>query len=815
MAALVATAVWGPARAGTVSANPTDTPTQASSGQADPSNAGPATDVDGGSSAAPLAEVIVTAQKRAQKLQEVPAAVSVVTPEEITQSNALTMEGLLNQVPDLSLHKGDIPFNSSLFLRGVGTNSFALGAEPSVAYVLDGVVMGTSGQAFGDLVDVARVEVIPGPQGTLFGKNASAGVINVVSRMPGPDFDAELELGYFEGDETRMRASVDLPISSQLLTRTTVFSGKYGGNLTNLYEPSQNSAPTAANGYDHQGVRSIWRLSAGDNLTFTLIGAWRQAHDNCCAFVNDVPGSIPTATAAVIAGDDQLLAPVHFDGVDTREIDQSLTTTSLERERNLSLQTDWDIGRFTLTDIASYTYYWFNEMRDGDFLPATAPYVGSSFEQVHDIGPQHTSTVTNELRLTSPTGGVLEYVAGLYYYHTASGRYFERDEVQCVASTLNAVMPGLTPCLPGASTYVYPSANGTFGAGIVNYAAYGQGTIRIVQPLRLVLGLRETHDEIGIYHNYSPSALTGGGIIAANCKPQPGCLPFEGGASTSRSNLSGKAGLQWDVTPHEMAYFTYSRGYKGPAYNVYFNQTVAQAAPLPPETSVAVEAGLKSSLLHDNAYLNFALYHELFSNFQANNPVPLNGRFVTTLADAGTAATQGFELTGAARLTRAWTVNGGLAYTDAHVVEFYAPAGANPLAIAPPGSRLPFAPKLKYNIATDYRITGWLPFDVLLNTDYDHTSDWHTDFATCTAAYCPHGGENPYLRLSGYGIWDASIGASDRDNRVKLTFLVKNILNEHYASHSAVGGPGGSVQYFIPRDADRYWGLQLDYKLGE
>jgi iron complex outermembrane receptor protein len=289
-------------------------------------------------------------------------------------------------------------------------------------------------------------------------------------------------------------------------------------------------------------------------------------------------------------------------------------------------------------------------------------------------------------------------------------------------------------------------------------------------------------------------------------------LPFEGAGSTSHSNLSGKAGLEWDVLKTEMAYLTYSRGYKGPAYNVYFNQTVAQAAPLPPETSTAYEAGLKSSLLGGNAYLNFAVYHEAFNHFQANNPVFLNGVGVTTLADAGSAATQGFELTGAAQLTAAWNLNGGFSYTNAHVTHFNVVPGADPRAIAPTGSPLPFAPKIKYNIATDYRWTGWLPFDLIAHTDYDHTSDWYTDFAVCTAVYCPHGGENPYLRLHGYGVWNAGIGASDRAQRLTLTVLVKNILNQSYASHSAVGGPGGSVQYFIPRDADRYWGLQLTYK---
>jgi len=112
-------------------------------------------------------------------------------------------------------------------------------------------------------------------------------------------------------------------------------------------------------------------------------------------------------------------------------------------------------------------------------------------------------------------------------------------------------------------------------------------------------------------------------------------------------------------------------------------------------------------------------------------------------------------------------------------------------------------------------LTGLLPFDLVGQTNYSYTGNQYTDFATCTTAYCPHGGDNPYLNLHGYGLWNASLGAGDRDDRLTVTAIVKNILNKSYASFSQVGGPGGSVQYFIPRDADRYWGLELKYRFGK
>jgi len=633
--------------------------------------------------------------------------------------------------------------------------------------------------------------------------------------MPGSSYAADFDLSYFEGNETRAKAAIDLPITDQLLTRTTLFTGKYAGNLTNIYETSQDAGTTPINGYDHQGARTIWKYVPNDDLTFTLIADWHQSNDNCCTFVNGTPpGTPPGSSASIVAGITNLLAGTGYAGDETRNVAQSLVTRSVERQHGTSLQVDWSFDRFTLTDILAYRFDSIIQVRDGDFLPATAAYVGTSFEQEHDIGPQSVSTLTNELRLASPTGGTLEYVAGLFYYHNVQDAYFERDDSVCTASTLAAVSPGLVPCLPGASTYTTPSANSNYGAAVDNVAAFGQGTIRIIDALRVIAGLRVTHDDVSFYHYYQTSPTTGGGVIASNCNPATAC-PFEGTGSTTHTNTSGKLGLQWDILSTEMAYATYSRGYKGPAYNVFFNQNVLENAPLPAETSVAYELGLKSTFLGGDAYLNAALFYETFDNFQANNPASLNGVVITTLADAGSVATQGFELQGAARLTPAWTANAGFTYANAHVTDFTAATGANPLAVAPAGSPLPFSPKTKLDVGTQYRLTGLLPFDLVGQTNYSYTGNQYTDFATCTTAYCPHGGDNPYLNLHGYGLWNASLGASDRDQRLTVTAIVKNILNKSYASFSQVGGPGGSIQYFIPRDADRYWGLELNYRFGK
>ena len=147
------------------------------------------------------AEIVVTAQKRSERLQRVPLAVSVVAGDALTAQGKPSIESATQLVPALNFAKSGTTLNQSIFLRGVGTSSFSIAGEPSVSTVVDGVVFARSGEAFSDLVDVAQLEVLRGPQGTLFGKNASAGVLNITTKQPTRTFGGTLEGSYFTGDE--------------------------------------------------------------------------------------------------------------------------------------------------------------------------------------------------------------------------------------------------------------------------------------------------------------------------------------------------------------------------------------------------------------------------------------------------------------------------------------------------------------------------------------------------------------------------------------------------------------------------------------
>jgi len=236
--------------------------------------------------AARLDEVVVTAQKREQRLQDVPIAVSVVSGDLAENTGGFNIEALRTLVPSLNLRKTNTALNQSLFLRGVGTINFAIAAQPSVGFVLDGVVLSSAGEAFGDFYDVERVEVLRGPQGTLFGKNSSAGVVNVVSTRPGTEFGGYADLSWYEDDEIRLKAAVDTPVSDRLRGRTTATWGDFDGYIDNI---SDTPAGGKLNGYDRWGIRSIWVAEPTDDIELTFIGDYRKSDDNCCVEVIGAP----------------------------------------------------------------------------------------------------------------------------------------------------------------------------------------------------------------------------------------------------------------------------------------------------------------------------------------------------------------------------------------------------------------------------------------------------------------------------------------------------------------------------------------------
>ncbi|CAM3133200.1 TonB-dependent receptor [Sphingomonas antarctica] len=769
-------------------------------------------------------DIIVTAQKRSERLQDVPVAVSVVSGAALEAQGKLNLEGAVSLVPSFNFLKSGTTLNQSLFLRGVGTATFSIAGEPSISTVVDGVVYSRSGEAFGDLLDIDRIEVLRGPQGTLFGKNASAGVINIISKQPGSELGGYVEGGYFGGNgaEWRLRGGVDVPIGDNVKTRIGGFYSDYDGNIRN-----QAFGGRRVNGYKHYGFRAQANIDFSPNVTLALIGDYHHNNDDCCA---EVIGSPPIvgATGATTTNPSTAALPTPFYD-QSRTINQNLITATKETGYGFSAQLNADLGMATVTSITAYRNYKNTEIRDGDFLDRA--YIG--FNQLHDFGPQTGHTFSQEFRLTSPGHQLIDYVAGIYYSRAISRRIFTRNDVVCASAVVPAPT-ALTPCTSAsAAPSTTPSGTADYGSTFKNLAFFGQATLNLGDRFRIIGGLRYTDDQLNIFHIRTTTGLAtavSGGLTVPTAAPgiQPNFdqgvfdrytallaagtptaialaqaplgsngVPFR--TKTTNDNLSGKAGVQFDVNHDVMAYATYARGYKGPAYNVFFNLTATGTNRISPETADAYEIGLKNSLMNGRLVINLAAYYAKYHNFQANNPDLVAGVVVTRFTNAGTISTRGGELDLLWRPVRDLNISGGVAYTDAKVDQFNPAPGAAPTATVQPGTPLAYAPKWKGSLAADYRIrTGSIEPFFGAQASYQSKQ---------LSAFSP----DPILRqlatIKAYGLVNLSAGIADADDHYRLTFQVRNVFDTSFAAAIINGGPGGAYRYQIPRDADRYYGV--------
>ncbi len=751
---------------------------------------------------AQVEEIIVTANKVAENVQDVPIAVTAVTGDALEAAGTTSLENIGDLVPSVTFRKGTTSANSAIFLRGVGTITFSIAAEPSVSTVVDGIVLSRSGQAFADLVDVERIEVLRGPQGTLFGKNASAGLVNIVSKGGSDVFEGEANLGLFEGGEYRGRLTVAGPIAEGLTARVTGFYGSYKGNITNVFNGSK------VNGYERYGARMILDWEASDTAKFRLIADGFRANDDCCAEVTGVTRGAVLDRELNLPGLN--LSTGIFRGENERFVNHNLTTRTQDRQWSLTAQGDFDVfSGHTLTMIGGYRNWRNVEFREGDFLPRAV--VGTA--ELHDHGAVETDQYSLELRLASDQAKAFRYQVGGFYWQSDNFQAFRRDVTTCASSSLAAdPRTGAVPCnLASTVTTLYPSAYSLSNVDVQNFALFGQFTVDVTEKLSLTGGLRWTKDELDYVHFRAPGSnrriggiTTGPGISGVGAG---GTLPLGNGTNTSvgsssNDNISGKAVIQYAVTDDVMTYASYTRGYKGPAFNVFFNHTVpTNSVPIDEETSNAYEAGIKSRFADNRVQLNLAVFQADYNGFQANNFILFGTppTIISNLTNAGSVRTKGFELDALINAADGLNFNANIAMADAKVRRF----NPNPLTNAPDarnGTRLPLAPKWSSNIGMDYE-------GDLSKLGVDARIYFATNFNWTGKQFSDLGNSGP---IDGYAMWNASLGFSDQDDKYRLTFHLKNITDDSYVLLNTSNGQ----RLHIPRDADRYAGVTLRVGFG-
>lgn len=711
-----------------------------------------------------IEEIIVTAEKRSANVQDVPVAVTVVSGETLEQIGGNDFTDIAKMAPSMTFQNGGNPQVSSLSLRGVGTFAYGVGVESSVLVVVDDVALAQQAQALTDLVDVERVEVLRGPQSTLFGKSASAGVVSVTTKAPSVSFTARGELKLTDDDEQRFAASLSGPITETLGFRVSGAISRYDGRIKNLYTNKMQGGRKS----DSVNGKLRWEPSSGFDAT--LSGHFNKTRTECCGapFRSLSPAArmfrIPALTPV-------LFSPGIVASKSNTEVWIDTVAEPTSTDRGGSLKMNLDVGEHVLTSVTAlgrYSYTDFGET-DNSALDVLNYLTGGKLHGgVSQNGVYGTHAFNQEIRLTSPNNP-FKYVAGAYYSDTDLTRQFRRGPVVSVTN-FNA------------------------NAESKNYALFGQIDWSFVKNTSLIAGLRLNREDI----RYA---------FRNNLKSET----FS--RSDSDTAVTGKVGLQHHFSQEVMVFGTYSRGYKGQTYDLTssFNAAIAALQPVKAEHSNNFELGMKGTFLDRRLIFNLTAFNTDYRNFQAQSLEPTIGGALR-LDNVGSLRTRGIEAEWVARPIENFTLSGGMAYIDATIRKYpnaqcYAGQtaaqgcvnGKQDLA----GITLSNAPKWKANILGEYtaELPG-MPFDATVSLGYTWQSKVQYQMS-----------QDPATIQNAYGIADFNIGFKERENgRYTVTLFARNLFNKHYASglfNFAQLFGAESVQQYLPRDFSRYIGINI------
>ncbi|KQN67594.1 TonB-dependent receptor [Duganella sp. Leaf61] len=706
------------------------------------------------SETASIPTVTVSATRRSASLQSVPVAVSVIDGEQLAQSNRNSIDTIIQEVPSATFRQQGGNKDSTIFVRGIGTISTSPGVEPTVSTVVDGVVFARPGQATLDLLDIDRIEILRGPQGTLFGKNASSGVLNVIGRKPGEQASGYVDASWYEGNEKRVRAGVSGAIQPGVVRGSfTALYADYDGNVDNIH-----AGGGKVNGYDRKGARARVDITPNKDVDIVLIADYLRSNASPTFTPYKLTGTAATS-APFVAG----IAPV-VASAENRQVFTDIPSDIRDTNRGLSAQVDWRLGGHTLTSITAVRD-WDNAQYTSTSAignAAEASRITAAYPATRDIGTVDFRQVSQELRLASPKDQFVDYVVGAYYLHGKDRETYQRL----------------------VTTNVFNAGRADYGVKNDSYSLFGESTINFAADWRAIVGARATRDELS-YDHVRTSTST-----AAFPGVQPG---VQNSGSTSEDGYSGRLGLQHDVSNNVNTYATYSRGYKGPAYNVFFNMLARDTLALKPETSDSFELGLKTSALDRRLTANLAVFHTRYDNYQANFFDTVGGTVITRLINAGKVSTRGVELDVTARPTRAFTLSGALAYTDARIDSFNCPPAAT-ASCNLNGQPLPFSPKWKAFTRANYALALQNGLFAHFSADYAYQSKTQFDLF-----------QSPDAIQGAYGIVNASIALSSPVAGWRIALVGKNLANKSYATNLVTST--GYVTRAVPRDDERYFGL--------
>ena len=741
-------------------------------------------------------DIVVTAQRRSESLQRVPVSVTAVTSEELSNRNINDLGQLAVAAPSLQ-----VGTDGTFSVRGVGTQAFAQTVDSSVAIAVDDVNLGRPFLGGSLFNDVAQVEVLNGPQGLLFGKNASAGLLNITTTRP--------KLGLFEslsdveagvrdtpgGDGTASsviaRQTFNIPIGETSALRINALFSEQDPGTTFV----GNNALRNDLGLDQWGIRAKYLNELNDATSLYVIGEYSRS-EGVAGFFDRTYRELGAGSvnAPVLAADGITPSEDNFtfggDGGYWRDLDNGGLQVSLNHVT---------AGLLEISNIAAWKFYDLDQQLDTDFTNSNGANVNRNNTDYDQF--------SNELRLALPAGNRLSGQAGLYYFWSRT-----QTDSQIAGNNYlpGFLLPGFPFCVGATPAAGPPPACNTrndyflgndhrYEQTSQSYAAFGQFTYELTDNLRLIGGARVTRDEIDI----DLVQNTGAYFVTLG-------IPGTFDETYANTNWSYKAGVQYQITPDIMTYATYGRGYKGPGFN---DNGASPLAPLlvRPEESDSLELGVRSSMLDRRLILNASVFRTEFNDYQTQSFDPVLASFV--IQNAASVISQGAEITAIASLFDGFTANASVSILDSQFDDF---AGAQCYPGQPTagcsitgsfnasGLRTPNSPRFTSTLSASWepQVSGAVqPF---VRANWYHRSS--LNFLINQA---------PGAELPGTDLFGASIGARF-DNGLELAVFCKNCTNEHNPvfigldSGDAVANIASYQQQF-GMDSVRLVGLKLTF----
>ncbi len=678
-----------------------------------------------------LEEIIVTARKKEESMQSVPVSVTAFTPEDIERRSMANLKDIGRFAPNVYFSTFGVaaPSSAAIFIRGVGESEQMITGDPGVGLYVDGVYVGRSQGAVTELLDLERIEVLRGPQGTLFGKNSVGGVINLVSRAPRGDDSGKLSLTVGNQSRLDIAGSTDVPLGEHMAASLSGLSKGRGCT----YRRASDGACYGSE--DTRAGRVYLRYAPTEDFTADLIVDVTHSQStsiptSILAYNLSEPGPqdynarvlAGTAPGPLLSNSNPEVAPFKGDG-------NSVTESPLDVFAP-SLHLKYQLGDVLLHSISSYRTVKSRGNENSD---------GSAAQYVEVQNTAEANQITQELRADGVAfANRLDYVAGLYFFRE-SGNTNE-----------NILVP-----------YIFDALGGTGGWSNNNYqvsrsyAGFIHSSTELVKGLRLTADIRYTKDQ---------KSFSGGrkSITSAIYDQVPYTT-----TDASWKVWTPKFGLDWQVTDSMLLYTSASKGYRAGGFNGRSATVLAITTPYDPEYVWTYEAGFKSQLLDDRVRFNFAAFTSDYRNRQQTilKVVPGTTTFAPVVANAAKVRIKGLEAELVAKMTAHLRLEAALGITDAKFTEI-SPAVTD-ITLT---SVVPYVPRTTGSMALEYSYpVTQLRGDISARIDGSYRSKVsfapdHTDFDT----------------QGGLGLLNARLAYASDSGRWDVALYGRNLANKTY-----------------------------------